>query len=116
MNPESEAVVSPADAKMVAGSFRHTSALFLKEKFFRFDELLGPDKGQWLEAFADGDFVVFRLTPDKYHYNHLPVSGKVVDIYEIDGQYGPCNPGAVIAQTAPCSKNRRVVTVMDTDA
>jgi hypothetical protein len=31
----------------------------------------------WLPAFDRGDFAIFRLTPDKYHYNHVPVSGEV---------------------------------------
>ena len=114
--PEAEtAVVSPADAKMVAGSFAEGSLLFIKEKFFHFDELLGTDRQEWLQTFREGDFAVFRLTPDKYHYNHTPVSGRVLDIYEIDGQYHSCNPSAVVALATPFSKNKRVVTVIDTD-
>lgn len=115
MNEDPSAAVSPADAKMLVGSFSRTSRIFLKEKFFSFKDLLGEDKIRWREAFSDGDFAVFRLTPDKYHYNHLPVSGKAVDIYDIPGAYCPCNPGAVMALAAPYSKNRRVVTVIDTD-
>lgn len=108
-------VVSPADARVLVGSFRDTSALFLKEKFFEFEELLGRDKRQWLKEFAGGEFAVFRLTPDKYHYNHTPVAGRVRDIYEIEGDYHSCNPGAVVAVATPFSKNRRVVTIIDTD-
>ncbi len=110
-----DAVVSPADAKMLAGSFSRTSRLFLKEKFFDFPELLGREKQEWQTAFRDGDFAIFRLTPEKYHYNHLPVSGIVCDIYDIPGGYCPCNPGAVVALGTPYSRNRRVVTVIDTD-
>ena len=114
--PEADtAVVSPADAKMIAGSFAEESMLFIKEKFFHFTELLGTDKQAWLAVFAEGDFAVFRLTPDKYHYNHTPVSGRVLDIYEIDGRYHSCNPSAVVALATPFSKNKRVVTVIDTD-
>ncbi|RNC70398.1 MAG: phosphatidylserine decarboxylase [Desulfuromonadales bacterium] len=109
------AVVSPADARVLVGSFRDTSTLFLKEKFFDFEELLGRDKRQWLGEFTGGDFAVFRLTPDKYHYNHTPVAGTVRDIYEIEGDFHSCNPGAVVAVATPFSKNRRVVTVIDTD-
>lgn len=108
-------VVSPADARVLVGSFQETSTLFLKEKFFEFEELLGRDKRHWLNEFAGGDFAVFRLTPDKYHFNHVPVAGIVRDIYEIDGDYHSCNPGAVVAVATPFSKNRRVVTVIDTD-
>ncbi len=65
--------------------------------------------------FVNGDFAVFRLTPDKYHYNHMPVSGRVVDTYGIDGQYHSCNPTALIAMASLYAKNRRAVTIIDTD-
>ena len=115
MPDDPDAVVSPADARVLVGSFREISALFIKEKFFSYAEFFGHDKGKWLERFRDGDFAVFRLTPDKYHYNHTPVSGTVLDIYEIAGHYHSCNPGAVVAAVTPFSKNKRVVTVIDTD-
>jgi phosphatidylserine decarboxylase len=108
-------IVSPADARMIVGSFDRHDALFLKEKFFSFGELIGEDKVQWTAAFAGGDFAIFRLTPDKYHFNHVPVSGRVRDIYTIDGRCHSCNPGAVVSMVTPFSKNRRVVTVIDTD-
>lgn len=116
MPPGKQIVVSPADARMIAGSFQENSLLFLKEKFFHYEELLGMDRPHWRRVFEGGDFAVFRLTPDKYHYNHAPVSGRVADIYEIGGCYHSCNPGAVTAMAAPFSKNKRVVTIIDTDA
>ena len=115
MPTEAEAVVSPADARVLVGSLHETSLVFLKEKFFSFEELLGCDTRGWHSAFSGGDFAVFRLTPDKYHYNHTPVSGRVVDCYAIDGGYHSCNPTAVVAIATPYSKNKRVVTVIDTD-
>ena len=108
-------IVSPADSRMIAGSFKDTSIIFLKEKFFSYEEFIGAEKREWLSAFSGGDYAVFRLTPDKYHYNHMPVSGKVVDIYEISGKYNSCNPGAVISVVTPFSKNKRAVTVIDTN-
>jgi phosphatidylserine decarboxylase len=108
-------IISPSDSKVLLGSFRESSVLFIKQKFFRFEELLGEDKSAWLQAFRDGDFAIFRLTPEKYHYNHTPVAGKVRDVYEIAGIYHSCNPGAVICVPHPYSKNKRVVTVFQTD-
>lgn len=114
--PEAQdAVVSPADARVLTGSLSRTAHLFIKEKFFRYEELIGIHKPSWIEAFRDGDVAVFRLTPDKYHYNHTPAAGRVLDIYGIDGAYRPCNPGALMALPASFSRNRRVVTVIDTD-
>src|ERR1039457_3941141 len=114
MPAEIGAVVSPADARVLVGAFHENSLVFLKEKFFSFNELLGFNI-VWREVFAGGDFAVFRLTPDKYHYNHTPVAGKVVDFYAIDGDYHSCNPTAVVAVATPYSKNKRVVTIIDTD-
>jgi phosphatidylserine decarboxylase len=115
MPDDLRSVVSPADSRMLVGSFSEQSQLFLKEKFFHFEELIGPARKAWLEAFCGGSFAVFRLTPEKYHYNHVPVSGIVRDIYEVVGAYHSCNPGAVVALATPYSKNKRVVTVIDTD-
>lgn len=96
------------------GSLEKQSRFYIKEKLFSKDELLGTEK-QWCNKFEEGDFCVCRLTPDKYHYNHVPVSGKVVDIYSLDGHYHSCNPTATIAIASIYSKNRRVVTIIDTD-
>jgi phosphatidylserine decarboxylase len=115
VSPEPHAVLSPADARVLVGSFREKGPLFIKDKFFGFEELLGLNQFRWQRVFADGDFAVFRLTPDKYHYNHTPVKGRVIDFYELDGVFHSCNPQAVVKAVTPYSKNRRVVTVFDTD-
>jgi phosphatidylserine decarboxylase len=109
------AILSPADARVIVGSFAETEQLCIKDKFFSFNELLGEDGDGWRAVFAGGDFALFRLTPDKYHYNHAPVSGEVVDFYQIDGTFHSCNPQAVVTMATPYSKNRRVVTIIDTD-
>ncbi|KIX12600.1 phosphatidylserine decarboxylase [Dethiosulfatarculus sandiegensis] len=115
MPSEPGLVVSPADSRVLLGSFKDDSLLFVKDKFFSINELLGELKGRWIKAFDQGDFAVFRLTPDKYHYVHTPVAGRVVDIYEVEGAYHSCNPAAVVNLVTPYSKNKRVVTVIDTD-
>lgn len=109
------AVVSPADSRVLLGSFSAQRDLPVKEKFFSLNELVGANKVVWQSRFGDGDWAIFRLTPEKYHYNHVPVSGNVVDIYEIDGDFHSCNPSAVVRMVTTYSKNRRCVTVIDTD-
>ena len=112
--PDPRAVVCPADARGLIGSMQESSGLYLKQKFFSFPELLG-DGSPWHRSFAGGDYAVFRLTPEKYHYTHSPVSGRVLDIYSVEGRYYPCNPNATVQLITPVSKNRRVVTILDTD-
>jgi phosphatidylserine decarboxylase len=115
MSDDPAVVASPADARVLVGSLCDVSALYLKGKFFDLEDLLGRDRGSWCRTFAGGDFAVLRLTPDKYHYTHAPVDGRVVDFYEIPGGYHSCNPGAVVRVVTPHSKNRRVVTILETD-
>ncbi len=115
MPEQPHTIISPADARVITGSLDETSSMEIKGKFFSYEELLGIQKITWLDYFMGGDFALFRLTPDKYHYNHTPVSGKVIDYYQIDGCYHSCNPQAIISEATPFSKNRRVVTIIDTD-
>ncbi|MFZ5773871.1 MAG: phosphatidylserine decarboxylase [Thermodesulfobacteriota bacterium] len=110
-----DSVVSPADARVLIGSLDQEAPLFVKDKFFHYQELFGPGQGNWLAAFRGGDFAIFRLTPDKYHYNHAPVSGRVVAFFEVSGCYHSCNPGAVVEVVTPYSRNKRVVTILNTD-
>lgn len=115
MDGSPEVIVSPADSRMLLGSLDESSSLHLKGKFFDFPELLGEGKACHSCRFNGGAWCVFRLTPDKYHYTHAPVSGIVTDFYGVDGRYHSCNPSAAIAVATPLSKNRRVVTLIDTD-
>ena len=108
---EAATVVSPADAKVLIGGLDDIPELFIKEKFFSAEELLGPTS-VWKDRFVGGDFAICRLTPDKYHYNHVPVSGRVADIYTVDGDCHSCNPEAQIALASIHAKNRRVVISM----
>ncbi len=112
--PQPRAVVCPADARALVGSMEESSGLYLKQKFFSFPELLGEDS-PWPSSFESGDYAVFRLTPEKYHYTHSPVSGRVLDFYSVEGRYFPCNPNAAVQLITPVSKNRRVVTILDTN-
>jgi phosphatidylserine decarboxylase len=112
----SRQVVSPSDARLLVGSLDDMALLPIKGKFFDYPELLGaPHHPEYCKLFDGGDVAIFRLTPDKYHYNHVPVSGRVLNIYTVDGVFHACNPGAVVSAITPFSKNRRVVTIIDTD-
>ena len=115
MMDDARAAVAPCDARVLVGSLLADSTLFIKDKFFDYHELLGGEREQWLATFTHGDYAIFRLTPEKYHYNHTPVAGLVLDHYTVEGDYHSCNPGAAVVMATPYSKNRRVVTVIDTN-
>jgi phosphatidylserine decarboxylase len=115
MDADNDAIVSPDDARLLIGSLERGSSLFLKDKLFSFEDILGHDKPVWQRCFEGGDYAVLRLTPDKYHYSHVPAAGAVRDIYEVDGVFQSCHPAVVVAQATPYSKNRRTVTILETD-
>jgi phosphatidylserine decarboxylase len=115
MGDDPRTVVSPSDARVLTGSLAEQPNLRIKEKFFDLDGLLGEDPRRWHHVFRGGDFAVFRLTPDKYHYNHTPVAGLVLDVFERPGDYHSCNPGAVLRLATPLSTNTRAITVFETD-
>jgi phosphatidylserine decarboxylase len=116
MADDPRAIVSPADARLLLGSFADESCAVSQREIFRLRRTAwpstDPDGGG---CFSQGDWAIFRLTPDKYHYNHSPVSGRVLDCYEISGRYHSCNPGPVVVAATPYSKNKRVVTIIDTE-
>ncbi len=111
----SACVVCPADSRVAVGSMAATSKLMIKEKFFAFPDLLGGPRIRWTREFKDGDYAVFRLTPEKYHYTHVPVAGTVADFYAVDGRYHSCNPNATARLITPHSRNKRVITIIDTN-
>ena len=114
LDSDTDIIASPSDSRIITGNESDKSLFFIKEKFFSYEELISKDK-PWADKFRDGSFAVFRLTPDKYHYNHSPVSGIVADYYEIDGKYHSCNPLITSRIQKPCQKNKRAVTIIDTD-
>lgn len=113
MEENLNAISSPCDAKMLIGTLKDTSLFFIKEKFFDINELFKVN--EYIQLFKEGDFSIFRLTPEEYHYNHAPVSGRLIDIYQIDGTFHSCNPYAVSKIVTPYSKNKRVISIIDTD-
>ncbi len=114
MPAAADAVVVPSDSRAIVGGARDTGMLRIKDKFFSVPELLGG-RAPWTARFSDGEFAVFRLTPDKYHYNHAPVSGIVAEHFVVDGLFHSCNPAVSLVEATPYAKNARHVTIIDTD-
>lgn len=114
MDNDPSIIVSPSDSRVVTGENSDTSLFPVKNKFFSYLELLSKNS-KWQDFFKTGSFAVFRLTPDKYHYNHSPVSGRVEDIYQLEGKYHSCNPYIFSKINKPLCKNKRVVTIINTD-
>ena len=116
--PEKEAlIVSPADGKALPFAANVESSLPIKEKFIGMGPLLA-DCNPWGDAIDATNGiagVVVRLTPDVYHYTHAPVSGHVISHRSVEGAFHSCNPIAATRLLSSYPRNRRTVTVYDTD-
>lgn len=113
LNDAAEQIVSPADCKLIVGKLSEDTVLRIKERFFDLGTLLGD--GSLAERFRGGDFGVFRLAPEDYHYFHSPVSGLVTDVFEVEGRYYSVNPHALASVQQVLSANRRSVVLVDTE-
>jgi phosphatidylserine decarboxylase len=107
-------IVSPADGKALPFLANDATALPIKEKFIGLNELLGH-ANPWVLGVHDIAGVIVRLTPDVYHYTHTPVTGRVVSHQLIEGAFHSCNPLAATRLRNSYPRNRRAVTVYDTD-
>jgi phosphatidylserine decarboxylase len=111
---KSNGIVSPADGKALPFLANDDAALPIKEKFIGVNELLGQ-ANPWVLGASDIAGVIVRLTPDVYHYTHTPVAGRVVSHQLIEGAFHSCNPLAATRLRNSYPRNRRAVTVYDTD-
>jgi phosphatidylserine decarboxylase len=107
------AIVSPADGKLLHFGGGEDAMVSVKRRFFSVPELLA--KPNWAAQFSTARGVSVRLTPEVYHYVHAPVSGVVLDVYDVDGAYHSCNPTALVSFDSPYMLNRRRVVVLNTD-
>src|SRR5262249_46314794 len=59
MPDAADLAVPPADARVLVGSLQADHLLFLKNKFFHYEELVGLHV-PWAKSFWEGDFAIFR--------------------------------------------------------
>lgn len=88
--PSADAVVSPADGKLVCSGPVDTGArLFVKGRPYDVAELLGnPDEAS---CYAGGQFAVVYLAPGDYHRVHSPVDGRIELVRSMLGDLFPVN-------------------------
>ena len=95
---------------------RRPRQLLIKEKFFAFPELLGGPRSRWTKEFKEGDLRGLPAYSRKIPLHACAgAGGTVADFYAVNGRYHSCNPNATVKLITPHSKNKRVVTIIDTD-
>jgi phosphatidylserine decarboxylase len=107
-------VVSPIDGGISQlGSLDASSLLQAKGSYFSVDTLLGKQKSG-AEAFYNGHYATFYLSPKDYHRVHMPLAGKLLQTIYIPGKLFSVNPIATEMIPQLFSRNERLVCLFDT--
>ena len=109
VDPSSNALVSPVDAKITAcGTIEDGQLLQVKGQDYTLEELLhgSPRTSQYLHGY----FWVLYLSPTDYHRIHSPCEGDVVESEHIPGRVYPVNEFGLTSMRRVLSRNERLVS------
>ena len=110
-----DAIASPVDAKVESfGAITENCTLVVKNKRYSIADLLGND--QRAQAYENGSYIVFYLSPADYHRIHSPIDGVVKNQYVLGQKSYPVNQLGLSYGKEPISQNYRLVTELQTAA
>ena len=106
--------VMPADARCVAfPSIAQSTALWIKGEEFTLTSLFRNE--ELATEMEGGALMISRLAPQDYHRTHVPVTGTIRSVTELDGVFYTVNPVAVRSHIDVYSENRRNVVIIDSE-
>ena len=114
LDPHEQVVVSPADGRIesIERIDQETTTFRVKGALYRVEDLLGePEESR---RYAGGTGCVIYLSPKDYHRVHSPVSGHLVRVHSMEGDYLPVNPIGAPFFKDLLVRNRRVALTIDT--
>ncbi|MCL5260360.1 MAG: archaetidylserine decarboxylase [Gammaproteobacteria bacterium] len=106
--------ISPVDGTIL--QFGNIEEELIKAKGFAFtaNTLLG-DKAI-AEKFRNGNFLVIYLAPHNYHRIHLPIYGKLENMFYVPGKLFSVRPEHIDTIENIFARNERVVNIFSTSA
>lgn len=120
----SSIIISPADCRLsVFTTLTEACKLFIKGKQFTMTSLLlnnvsisdQEKANSILSIFNENSTTAnFRLAPMDYHHFHSPVTGTIISMYHIDGQYFTVKPKALKSNINVLGENTRTIICIDT--
>ncbi len=110
-----DTVAHPADGVVSqCGPIENGRLFQAKGHTFSVRELLGGD-GAVASEFAGGDFATIYLSPKDYHRVHMPIAGKLRQMFHVPGRLFSVNP--LTARSVPnlFARNERAAAIFDTE-
>ncbi|WP_209122948.1 phosphatidylserine decarboxylase [Alkalihalobacillus sp. BA299] len=112
VDPDEQALVSPVDGVLAHyGVLSEQSAFRVKGQDYTLQEMLGSiEKSQ---PYCGGTFVILYLSPSHYHRIHSPISGRVIERWQLGNKSYPVNQQGLEYGKRPLSKNYRLITEVE---
>lgn len=108
-------IISPVDGYISEmGTIESGTLLQAKGRQYSVLELLGGNKTQG-DAFNQGLFATFYLSPSDYHRIHMPITGTVKKMIYIPGKLFSVQPATARMKPNLFARNERLVVFFDTD-
>ncbi len=115
VDPSPTSVVFPADGRhLCVPNLSDCDGLFVKGEMFSLAELLGDQS--LASHYAQGSLLLSRLCPVDYHRFHFPVAGTPGPTRLINGPLYSVNPIALCQNIHIMAKNKRCITVLETES
>lgn len=103
------AVISPVDAVIQdIGTISPDYSITVKGKPYTISEMLGGRENSI--KYLKGTYMIFYLSPSNYHRIHSPVTGKIINRWELGSRSYPVNAYGLKYGKRPLAKNFRKIT------
>lgn len=103
------AVVSPVDGMIEdMGAIDQNSEITVKGKIYSIAEMLGNETV--LDKYINGSYMIIYLSPTNYHRIHSPVSGEILNHWQLGRKSYPVNKPGLKYGVRTLAKNYRKIT------
>nr|WP_232349139.1 archaetidylserine decarboxylase [Neptunomonas qingdaonensis] len=116
INPEPDALVSPADGAISQiGAIEHGRIFQAKGRGYGLTTLLGGYE-ELASPFKNGFFTTIYLSPRDYHRVHMPIKGTLRETIYVPGDLFSVNQTTAENVDQLFARNERLVAIFDTEA
>jgi phosphatidylserine decarboxylase len=114
---DQQTLISPVDGTVSqCGAIATDRLLQAKGRDYTLDALLAGAAGRWSSGFRDGQFATIYLAPYNYHRIHMPLDGRLADIWYVPGRLFSVNTVAAAHVPDLFARNERLVLLFDSAA
>lgn len=109
IDPQTTSVISPVDAFIEdIGTIDKQKDIIVKGQTFSIEEMLGSNEK--FPKYDQGTYLILYLSPSDYHRIHSPISGEILEQWELGGKSYPVNNWGLKYGRTPLAKNYRMLS------